>query len=335
MTLTDLGNTSLRTRYKAFRKTLLGYMPFVKRRRHERALERMEAFWVQRLEAERRTNLGLGFVFLSRPPLASAAKVVIRTPLRELAGSEACLFVTHASEPELKIHVMDHVNTLIDAGIAVILIVNTDLAPELLSIPPDFERRLHGCLVRENVGYDFAAWSHAYTLASHVLRPRRLYLINDSVWGPLNPDHYRAMLHKIRSSEADLIGLTSNPYPFDHLQSYFLVMNERLLGSPVFDGFMRSVVSMPTKESVIDCYEMWLTRYLEDRGFSSAAMFAKLSPLPTVKPDDTLYFWKELLDVGFPFIKASAVAKMTQDEAQRFVPSRYLARKPAGEIRTR
>src|SRR5688500_4632618 len=28
MTLTDVGNTNLRTRYKALRKTLLGYMPF-------------------------------------------------------------------------------------------------------------------------------------------------------------------------------------------------------------------------------------------------------------------------------------------------------------------
>lgn len=315
-------NKSARARYKRQWKQLLSYTPFVKRRRYEKVVARTEELWRDLLKEQQRTCHELGHLFLVRPSSAGAARYTLARPLQDLP-EETCFFVTHAKAPELKPHVVDHVNALIDAGVAVILIANTELDAASIRVPESLAARLSGLVVRENIGYDFAAWAHVYGLANRA-QLRRLYLINDSVIGPLDIQAYRSMLRRVRNSSADFMGLTYNPHPFDHLQSYYLVFNHALLQSPVLNDLMASIVNMPTKEAVIDSYEIWLTRVLESKGFRSASMFPKLSTEPTITPDDTLYHWRSLIEIGFPFMKGSVLAKLARDEAQQFLPDRYL-----------
>jgi hypothetical protein len=273
---------------------------------------------------ERRMNEVLGSLFLEPPPLASSASCLLPIPINENATDELCLFVTHAPLTTLKPHVIDHITALVDAGIAVVLIANADVDLPSLQIPAALTARLHGCLIRQNVGYDFAAWAHAYSLLKPNTVRRRLYLINDSIIGPLNRAAYDALLERIRNSPADLVGLTSNPDPHPHLQSYYLVFNERLLHSPTSDAFFRKVVNLPEKQNVIDCYEIWLTPFLEKSGFRSAAIFPNFSKLPSPKRNDTQYAWRDLIGAGFPFIKSIVTRDPFEGKASRqMLPTRY------------
>lgn len=314
------GKDTLRSRYKAFRKRLLSFTPFIRRSRHERIVARVDRY----LQLERKANETMGFLFFAPPSSASAANHRVLQPVATTVTDELCLFVTHAPRRDIKPHVVDHVMALCDAGIAVMLVVNTDLDPDMLRIPAPLRDRLHGCLVRENVGFDFAAWAHAYSLID-MEAVRRLYLINDSLVGPLDAGAYTAMLAQIRQSAADFVGLTCNPDSHEHLQSFYLVFNERLLHSKVFDDFMHSVVSMPTKQSVVDTYEIWLTPYLVRQGFDGAAVFPNLSVESAPRRDETLYNWRQLLSKGFPFIKAKILTESPDaEDARRLLPERYL-----------
>lgn len=316
-----MDNGSLRSRYKLFRKRLLEFTPLVRRSRHRRALARLQ----RQLDHERTTNEGMGALFFSPPPLASAVRALAPVPVARTPTEELCLFVTHAAAPTLKPHVVDHINALIDEGVAVVLIANADIDASSLRVPEALAQRLYGCLVRENVGFDFAAWAHAYALIDPAAVRRRLYLINDSIIGPLDRTAYHRLLQRIREHQADAIGLTSNPDPHPHLQSYYLVLNERLLRSEVCDKFFRNVVNMPHKQNVIDCYEIWLSPFLEQRGFRTQAVFPNLSRLPPPKRNDTLISWKELVDIGFPFIKSMVLRDAVEGEsARQRVPARYL-----------
>ena len=258
---------------------------------------------------------------LALPSPATSVPIVAKIPVDIGAAHEICLFVSFAPAPTLKSHVRDHINSLVDQGIAVVLIVNTPHASEQLIIDADLVERLSGCLIRANSGFDFAAWAHAYSLLEIPQTCKRLYLVNDSLVGPLQPASYVSMIARIRGSTADLVGLTENSEPQPHLQSQFLVVTQRLLRSEVFGRLMRGIVNMPTKEGVIFQYETQITRFLRAHGFGCEAVFPRLGQ----GDDDTIHNWAQLIEQGFPFVRSQILeARRDTSEAARLIPERYL-----------
>jgi lipopolysaccharide biosynthesis protein len=315
--MTSDDTASLRKRYKALRKAVLARTPFVRRSRHLRIMGRMEKYLRRLWREEHEKNGAISSLFFAPMSPAAAVECSLNAPVKGHAVDELALFVTHAADPAIKAHVVHHIDVLLNEGIAVLLVVNTDMEPSALDIPVGLTARLHGCLIRANTGYDFAAWAHAHTLVQADSIRRRLYLINDSIIGPLDHPAYRILLQRIRTSKADLVGLTANPDPHEHLQSFYLVFQERLLHSPIFDAFMRSIVNMPTKQLVIDCYEVWLDPYLERCGFRSEAIFPSISTEQHPDRNDTIHRWMELVDAGFPFIKSQVLNDPVQAAAAR------------------
>jgi len=258
---------------------------------------------------------------LALPSPATSVPIVVKLPIDIGAAQEICLFVSFAPAPTLKLHVRDHLHALVDQGIAVVLVVNTPHASEQLIIDADLAERLSGCLIRANSGFDFAAWAHAYALLAMPQTCQRLYLVKDSLVGPLRPASYVSMIARIRGSTADLVGLTENSEHQPHLQSHFLVVTQRLLRSEVFDGLMRSIVNMPTEWEVIQQYETQITRFLRARGFECEAVFHRLS-----QSDDTIDNWAQLIEQGFPFVRTQILeAVRDTSEAARLIPERYLS----------
>lgn len=310
-------------RFKVWRKTQEDRLPFIRRRRYDRAvfaLNRRKKI-VERLKEEK-TALARFLLVASDAP-ASKATIAQSIPIDSRQADELCLFVTHAPTPTLKHHVVDHVNSLIDENIAVILIVNTDHHAAEFKLQPDFASRLTGLLVRQNVGFDFAAWGHALCLLPRDMPKRRLYFVNDSIVGPLDQTAYRTMLERIRRSGADMIGLTQNTKPKPHLQSFFLVFNERMIRSPLFASVMTNLFSLPTKSAVIDVYETHVTSYFQEHGFQCEALFPNMVQDDGFT-DDTLARWSRLIQSGFPFIKGTVLRNAAESEDLiRLVPSKY------------
>jgi lipopolysaccharide biosynthesis protein len=297
-----------RDAFRRVRKAVKAHLPYVRRREY-------------RLLGERHDALIAAFTTEARA--ATEAEVVLLKAPDPLLAGEICLFATFAPTPELKPHVRAHAESLARAGFAVILVANTDLDRRSLQIDPALLDRLAGCIVRENVGFDFAAWGHAYSIGRGFAQCSRLLLANDSVIGPLSEGSFAALIDRLRKTDADMVGLTENRTPHRHLQSYFLAFGPRALGAEAFRRAFAGMRSLPTKELVIDAYETSLTRQLERAGLSAAAPFPPLYDEPR-SGDDTTARWRELVDAGLPFVKASLLRNPRHAEAVRTVVPAHL-----------
>jgi glycosyltransferase involved in cell wall biosynthesis len=211
---------------------------------------------------------------------------------------EVALFVTHSPHGRLKAHVRHYLDCLRRHGVAAVLIVAAD--EPFLEDDADLVDAVGGLFVRANEGYDFAGWAHVLRLHPELFNAEILYLANDSLIGPVNDARFAYLLQKIRSSAADLVGLTENYERGWHIQSYFLALKRRALSSSALHKFINDIVSYEDKEDVINSYETKIAPYLKDAGFYCEAVFHD-------GRNPTIYHWKYLIEAGFPFVKANVV----------------------------
>lgn len=277
--------------FRQFRRRLKSKLPYVRRREY-------------RLVQNKYASIMADLAWKVLP--ATHAAIHILKPISPTLLGDVCFFVTFAPKPELKAHVKHHIECLLAEGVQVVLVVNTNLSLQDFPVEAALVERLSGVLIRENAGFDFAAWSHVYTHAENSSQWSRLFLINDSIVGPLNSAHFSQLIAKIRASSADLIGLTENYTGHRHLQSFFLVFNRTALQSEIVQQMLNRILSFVDKSQVIDVYETRLTKTMEDHGFRCEAMFAPLAP-DAACTNDTYYRWSALLDAGFPYIKTSII----------------------------
>ncbi len=211
---------------------------------------------------------------------------------------EVALFVTHAPQGRLKPHVRAHIEALGRAEVDVILIV----AGEARFTDEAAAGPLAGLYARANVGFDFAAWAHLLKLLPGLWDVPGLYLLNDSVIGPVGEEAYRAMISRVRASPADLVGLTESRERRWHLQSYFLFLRAPALRHAQLQGFFNAVRGVGDKQAVIDEYEVALAGEAVAAGLKVEVLFQK-----GAQTNPTLFAWRALLAEGFPFLKASVV----------------------------
>lgn len=225
---------------------------------------------------------------------------------------EVCLFVSYAPYALIKQNVRYHINSLLGAGIAVVLVINVDDVQADLSRLKVEGLNLSGLYVRENKGFDFGAWAHLYSMMPAGLRLNRLYLVNDSMIGPLSTPMFDKLMQKIKSSTADMLGLIGNAKPVFHLQSFFLVFNQPILMDERFQSFLKTLWLLPTKEMVIDFYEVRLTQLIKNLGYAAEPLYA-LDTDQYQKTDAVIHRLDELLQVDFPYVKTS-MAHRTQGQ---------------------
>lgn len=296
--------------FRAWRRDLKARMPYVRRREY-------------RILRERFDELVEGLGWTARP--AVQARIATLRPLSSLESGEVCFFVSFAPAPRLKRHVVHHIEQLLRSGVKVVLVLNSDLPADAFEIDPTLADRLAGVFVRENTGFDFAAWAHLHSMCPAASSWTRLYLVNDSIVGPLDSTAFDAMLARMRASEADVVALTESQLPVPHLQSFFMALNTSALRSAAVQEFFQRVLSLPTKGQVIDVYETRLTRMLQRQGLRCEAVFAPLSNDPH-SSNDTSFRWAALIRAGFPYIKTSILDRHRgHPDIRALVPAELLA----------
>ena len=207
------------------------------------------------------------------------------------------LFACHAPGERIKPHVRPFVEALAGQGVATTLIVAAD---EIQSVDGrELFDAVDGLYVRQAQGYDFAAWARI-ARDLDMSQTRCLGLVNDSIIGPLNAESFSVVFDRIRASRAHLIGLTDSMQITHHLQSYFLVAKEE--GVPALRDFLAGVKAYDRKEEVIINYEVPLLRRFREANLTVEALFPS-----STGGDETTARWRELIQRGFPFVKARAL----------------------------
>jgi SAM-dependent methyltransferase len=120
-------------------------------------------------------------------------------------------------------------------------------------------------IVRDNTGMDFSAWVSALAHVQIELGALdELVFMNDSVVGPLFP--LEEAMTKMAASPCDFWGMTDSWQFGYHLQSYFLCFKQRALQSDALGEFLRSYPHPTSKDAIIRCGEIGLSRALVEAG---------------------------------------------------------------------
>lgn len=248
--------------------------------------------------AERRKPSALGEDTFDGDPVGAARMRPFKR-LAPVAGRPVALMVAHAPGGRLKPNVGPYVEALSRTGMAVVLIAATD-AP--FAIDPEIADHLAGGFVRENRGFDFAAWAHVLRSEPELFAVSSLLLVNDSVIGPCSQAALEQLLARAQVSPAAVVGATDSREFNWHLQSYFLLLKAPVLASFAFHHLIGQVRSLDEKDHVIRAYELTFTPRLEAAGLPCEAVFKTGGAA-----NSTVAAWRELLRAGFPFVKASAL----------------------------
>lgn len=178
---------------------------------------------------------------------------------------------------------------------------------ELDKVAPHCERRF----TRDNVGYDFGMWQHALRDVD-LTAWDELIITNSSVFGPIFP--FSEMFDHMDRQQLDFWGATDNCDIDWHLQSYFVAFRRKVLCSPSFTQFWRSVLPYENKHQVIRSYEVGMSQFLLQQGFVGDAYV----PVRTLFPpwpfnlrhkrrrhDATIWNPVRLLRRRMPFVKVA------------------------------
>lgn len=126
---------------------------------------------------------------------------------------------------------------------------------------------LHAAAVRHGE-YDFGSYKRAYIWARDNLNLGKydfVYLVNDSVYGPLFP--LKPYLEKMESSATDAFGLVKNTKrAHPHIQSWFIGMRDTVFMSSWFDDFITSVTHLESKGAITALYEHGFTKNVVSHG---------------------------------------------------------------------
>lgn len=231
------------------------------------------------------------------------------------------LYAHYSKSGGLALYVQYYLRRLRELGFQICFISNSPISQPR-------ENELHEIcdkvIQRSNTGYDFAMWQQAL-VEYELTQFDELLLTNSSIVGPLHP--LEPFWQHPVASECDFWGFTDNDEFGRHLQSYFILFRRQVLEHPCFLKFWDSVLPFDDSRLIVQSYEVGLTRWLEQHGFTWDAFFPqedlrrlllsrrgiadklknRIHPLelprntPMLLPD-------LLLESGMPFLKAKLLA---------------------------
>ncbi|MEI6696154.1 MAG: rhamnan synthesis F family protein [Bacteroidota bacterium] len=172
-------------------------------------------------------------------------------------------------------------------------------------------------LIRENTGYDFAAWKHAiYEEGWEILgKFDSLTLMNDTCFGPLFD--MRIIYNKMESGTTDFWGLTNHPKMKlvlsekeamidEHIQSYFMSFKSSIVISSIFKNFWESIIDKNEVSFVIINYESQLTGILSKAGFKYNVLLDSVKENSSSYKLSTFTNTYKLVQIGIPFVKVKS-----------------------------
>jgi hypothetical protein len=191
-------------------------------------------------------------------------------------GETVALFVHFDAAGQVAPAARDFIVSLAEAGLDVVFVTNS----ERIEDEAKAFLRFHcaAILIRRNIGYDFGAWRDALdTLGLPRAETRAIFLVNDSVYGPLAD--LKPLLAAVDFEQADVWGATESWQHRYHLQSFFLGCGEGVIRGRAWRDFWRSVRPVPCKDWIIRHCEIGFTSAMARGGARGAAIFPSASLL--------------------------------------------------------
>ncbi len=217
------------------------------------------------------------------------------------------LFASYDSQGIIDNSLLYYLTQLSMLGDIVFVMDNNASADELHKVA-QIPNVLHYVATRHGE-YDFGSYKRAYLWAKgQGILPNYdwVYLVNDSVYGPLNP--LQPLLENLESNGADLTGMTeySDKYTPTHIQSWFVGLSNKIIATDLFDTFMSDIIKEKNKAHIITKYEVGMSRRLLRAGFKMfALMYNSIDSVHIVYDMPVM-----AMNMGIPFVKKRAISNM-------------------------
>ena len=236
-----------------------------------------------------------------------------------------------------------YLESLLGLGFELIFVSNSQICgPERLRL----ESMGAKVIVRDNIGLDFGMWKAALNRVD-LATISELLLTNSSIMGPVLP--LAPIFERARQWNCDFWGMTDNAELAPHLQSYFIVLNEKVLRSEAFRDFWKSVLPYRSKDQIVMSYEVGFTVWLQEQGFTWRPLVYqrdvwnahigdrgllrtvrdRIRYKPNCMGNVVLLFPDRLLALGMPFVKSSLLEYVRlsakNPESAKFIDSYILS----------
>lgn len=168
-------------------------------------------------------------------------------------------------------------------------------------------------LERENVGFDSAAFKFVIEHFGYekLKEYDELILANSTMFGPIYSP--AVLFDSMEKKDCDFWGITKHPEMnsykagvkvCEHIQSYFLTFNNKILKSDAFKEFWTTLKIASNYDEAIAFFELKLTTFFEDKGFKSGCY---ISPEKYFEKQKNLtyfyYILQQVKEDKMPFIK--------------------------------
>lgn len=246
------------------------------------------------------------------------AKIRFMTPTRtRFDGQKVCVFVAYAPNGQLLPYTEHYIASLGQQGFKVILVLNA----EDVECYPKIEAVAEIVALRQNTGFDFGAWGDICRHLPNVWDSELLLFANDSLIGPFGD--LSKTIKRIEESDAELFYLTDSVDTVHHFQSFFWGLKGRGLKNDLVRDFITGITNQESKNACILLYELSLRTVAVDlAGLKPLALFpigelAKYDDVLIQTVNPTHHHWLELIERGFPFIKADFCRKQMHGKFAR------------------
>lgn len=213
------------------------------------------------------------------------------TPLKHKRVAVFAGYIPDGKISESQIYYLKELKKVVDN---IIFIADSQIFEEELNKIKDL---VCYCDFERHKGYDFYSYKKGIEYAKNrgfLDGTEQLILCNDSCYAPIFP--FEDSFNKMKKVGCDFWGYTQNrlnegeksPQHL-HLQSYFIVFNNKVFSSEAFNNFFSNIKIEDKVEDVIKKYELTFTSILNRAGFTSATFIPDEIPNIDNTINKTLY----------------------------------------------
>lgn len=200
------------------------------------------------------------------------------------ARHRVAVFASYSPDGILPPQVIPYLEGLQPLTKAIVVVCDNDLLPaeheKLKALATHVITGRHG-------EYDFGSYKRGVAWARQaglLDQADDLILCNDSCYGPVGS--FKPMFAEMETRGLDFWGVTDSHEPNYHLQTYFVVLTQRVFTSPVFKGFIERAGRGKDQQS-IKKYASEFTKALTESGYAASAFVP--NPLVGVHLKDPTY----------------------------------------------
>jgi hypothetical protein len=267
------------------------------------------------------------------------SKSLTETDFTIESPSSVAIFVHWSKNDEISNHDLHVIDTLSNEFQKVLVISNSNTKTSSTIFKSNDLHQNVFFISRPNEGYDFGGYQFGLNLLENFSKDiTELLLMNNSVF--LIKDSLSDLMTRVRSTKADITGLTNSNERRAHIQSYFLFFGPRAIQDAGLWKWFEGLNTISDKQATVDSLEIPMMLAMSRLGFETSVvwnfsllnqfMFSSIAAnilsefrresgvtyrLRSMKKgkfhNATHYMWAYLIELGFPFIKKDLLRSKT------------------------